>query len=45
MFSRGRGGKPARNAIEYGHVCRVGVRSRHAVEGLGLASLLAGPVG
>ena len=42
MFSRGVGGNPSRNAIEYGHVTRVGVRSRLAVEGLGLAKLLAG---
>ena len=41
MFSRGTGGNPSRNAVEYGHVTRVGVRSRLAIEGLGLGPLLA----
>ena len=40
MFSRATGGNAARNAIEYGHVTRVGVRTRVAVEGLGLRTLL-----
>jgi len=30
-----------RNAVEYGHLTRVGVRSRLAIEGLGLETLLA----
>jgi hypothetical protein len=40
MFSRATG-NGSRNAIEYGHVTRVGVRSRLAIEGLGLEPLLA----
>ena len=39
MFSRGTG-NGARNATEYGQVSRVQVRSRLAIEGLGLAGLL-----
>jgi S1-C subfamily serine protease len=39
MFSRATGNGP-RNAFEYGHLSRVQVRSRVAVEGLGLAGLL-----
>jgi S1-C subfamily serine protease len=41
MFSRATG-NGSRNAVEYGHVTRVGVRSRLAIEGLGLETLLAG---
>jgi S1-C subfamily serine protease len=41
VFSRSTGGHASRNAVEYGTVTRVGVRSRLAVEGLGLAALLA----
>jgi len=40
MFSRATGNGP-RNAVEYGHVTRVGVRSRLAIDGLGLGPLLA----
>ena len=40
MFSRATG-NGSRNAVEYGHVTRVGVRSRLAIEGLGLETLLA----
>ncbi|MEO5883722.1 MAG: serine protease [Caldimonas sp.] len=40
MFSRATGNGP-RNAVEYGHVTRVGVRSRLAIEGLGLGPLFA----
>jgi S1-C subfamily serine protease len=40
MFSRATG-NGSRNAVEYGHVTRVGVRSRLAIEGLGLEMLLA----
>ncbi|MBK9607037.1 MAG: trypsin-like peptidase domain-containing protein [Betaproteobacteria bacterium] len=39
LFSRATGDGP-RNAVEYGHVSRVLVKSRMAVEGLGLAALL-----
>jgi len=39
MFSRATGNGP-RNAVEYGHVSRVLVRSRLAIEGLGLEALL-----
>ena len=42
MFSRAGAGNASRNALEYGHVGRVGVRSRVAIEGLGLAALLGG---
>ena len=41
MFSRSTG-NGSRNAVEYGHLTRVGVRSRLAIEGLGLEPLLAG---
>jgi hypothetical protein len=40
MFSRATG-NGLRNAVEYGHLTRVGVRSRLAIEGLGLETLLA----
>jgi S1-C subfamily serine protease len=39
MFSRAAGNNPAKNAFEYGHMTRVCVRSRVAIEGLELAGL------
>ncbi len=39
MFSRATGNGP-RNAFEYGHLSRVQVRSKVAIEGLDLAGLL-----
>ena len=43
MFSRATG-NGSRNAVEYGHVTRVGVRSRLAIEGLGLEPLLSAAI-